>query len=194
MGNAQEKTLAKPKVGIDAFTKDIANNVVFPTKYYDNGGLTLRIAVDSLANVKLVSINPRDSVFFNEVKTIVENSEWVPGKVNEVKRTSIVTLPIKLNKTMLHKDYRKAEPKMGIIVLMKEIFHKIPKPKSSVAFKAKFIVSKEGQVSNVVITPFDEKIDSVLKTYLETTEWYPAIENDRPVQSVFTIPLTIKIN
>lgn len=193
ISNAQTKTTAQPKEGFEVFTQELIANVVFPEEYYLNGGMNLRIAVDSLSTVKLISISPRNVDFFSEVKPLVEGKEWVPATIDGVSKTSVITLPIKLNKQSVS-DNKKAQPKIGIRELMNEMVKKIQIHEKNLSFKAKFIITKEGKVTNVVISPFDKKNNDVLKNFLENTEWYPAIHNGKIVQSTFTLPITFKIN
>ena len=138
-------------------------------------------------------MSPRNVDFFNEVKPLVESKDWIPATIDGVYRTSVITFPIKLNKQSVPQN-KQAEPKIGIRELMNEVVKIIPRPKKDLSFKAQFIITREGKVTNVVINPFDEKINDILKQYLENTEWFPAIHNGKVVQSTFTLPITIKIN
>ena len=190
---AQQKTTAQPKEGYEVFTQQLIDNIVFPEEYYDSNGVNLRIAVDSPSTVKLISVSPRNVDFFNEVKPLVESKDWIPATIDGVNRTSVITFPITLNKQSVPQN-KKAEPKIGIRELMNEMVKIIPRPKKDLSFKAQFIITREGKVTNVVINPFDEKINDILKQYLENTEWFPAIHNGKVVQSTFTLPITIKIN
>ena len=190
---SQQKTTAQPKEGYEVFTQHLIDNIVFPEEYYDSNGVNLRIAVDSLSTVKLISVSPRNVDFFNEVKPLVESKDWIPATIDGVNRTSVITFPITLNKQSVPQN-KKAEPKIGIRELMNEMVKIIPRPKKDLSFKAQFIITREGKVTNVVINPFDEKINDILKQYLENTEWFPAIHNGKVVQSTFTLPITIKIN
>ena len=110
---AQQKTTAQPKEGYEVFTQQLIDSIVFPEEYYDSNGVNLRIAVDSLATVKLISVSPRNVDFFNEVKPLVESKDWIPATIDGVNRTSVITFPIKLNNQSVPQN-KKAELKIGI--------------------------------------------------------------------------------
>ena len=109
---AQQKTTAQPKEGYEVFTQQLIDNIVFPEEYYDSNGVNLRIAVDSLSTVKLISVSPRNVDFFNEVKPLVESKDWIPATIDGVNRTSVITFPITLNKQSVPQN-KKAEPKIS---------------------------------------------------------------------------------
>src|SRR5690606_30216593 len=95
--SAQTKELPQPKDGMEGFTKELVDNITFPELYHKNGGLTLRILVDSLSNVQLLTLRPYDAHFYMELKSFVENTEWLAGTIDGTAQTQVVSLPLKLN-------------------------------------------------------------------------------------------------
>ena len=193
---AQIKQAAKPEIGFEAFVKSMTDSVVFPQEYYDNGGLQLRIAVDSLSSVKLLSIKPQNELFFDEVKNIVHATKWIPQKIDDVAKTSVFVLPIKLTQEMQQNVYKKAEPREGIRDLMNNFIKKlnIGKMDGDYRFLITLFISKNGDVTNVQCIPYDKNIYEQVKDYFSIRKWYPAIDKGVPVDSKFNLPITFKQN
>jgi len=189
----QNKTFASPVIGLENFSEELIDAIVFPESYYENGGVTLRVAVDSLANTKLVTIKPYDADFYSELKYFVEQTKWTVGTVDNVAKTQIISVAIKLNKDAVGIT-RKASPVEGMQKFFDGLVRIVKDPGDIILgedLKAKFTITKDGEVKDVEFTPDHFLSGKDIKAYLRRTKWNPAYHNGVKVDSKFTLPIRI---
>lgn len=194
--HAQKKVAANPADGLETFSKELVDVIVFPHEYYENGGLTLRVSVDSVANVKLVTIKPYNAAFYSDLKMFVENTKWNPGSIDGKLKTQIISLPIKLNKEVVGIT-QKATPVKGMKEFFRGMIAAVNNPEDVIwreKFKAKFIVTKDGEVKDIEFYPPNQSLEYDIKPYLRRTKWNPAYHNGEEVDSSYTLPITIVVN
>ena len=196
--SAQTKELPQPKDGIEGFTKELVDNITFPEVYHKNGGLTLRILVDSLSDVKLLTLRPYDAHFYTELKPFVESTEWVAGTIDGTAQTQVVALPIKFNGGA-EERIQKPTPKIGLHGFFRGMVSSVKAPSGLVwedRYQAMFTVSKEGTVKDIDIFPVDgdENTKASIRSYLKKSKWNPAIENGKAIDAPYTLPIKIRLN
>lgn len=195
--NAQTKIAPVPKDGMESFVKELTDNIIFPESYYENEGLTLRISVDSVSNVKLVTLKPYNAEFYKELKLFVESTEWVSGTIDNVPNTQVISFPIKLI-TESNRSFQKASPKIGLYKFFDGMYHAVRIPENLIwkeKYRVIFIVTKEGDVKDIEFYPInsDKNFERDVKSYVRRTKWNPAYENGKPVESRFTLPIKLKV-
>ena len=194
--SAQTKELPQPKDGIEGFTKELVDNIAFPELYHENGGLTLRILVDSLSNVKLLTLRPYDAHFYTELKSFVENTEWTAGTIDGMAQTQVVSLPLKLNGET-EATTQKPTPKIGLYKFYDGMFYTVKTSDNIIwedRYQAMFTVTKEGTVKNIDIFPVDGNKDTKasIRSYLEKSKWNPAVKNGKAVDASMVLPIKIR--
>src|SRR5690606_17124481 len=73
------------------------------------------VVVDSLAKAKLTSLDPYSSLFYKELKTYIENTNWIAGTANGIENTQSILISVKLDKEKIA-NMQKAFPKEGLQV------------------------------------------------------------------------------
>lgn len=196
--NAQQNVEPYPKQGLEMFTKQLEEKLSIPYSYYENEGFTMQVHVDSLSNVKLTSLDPYAPLFYKELKKIVENTEWVAGKNNELENAQTILIPIKLDKGKIA-NMEKAYPKEGLNVFyesfVKYIFTTYYRSFKHSSYKIIFEVDEKGKINISEIKPADGAFRFEVTRFLErkTELWTPAKIDGKPVKSTFTLPIKFQL-
>ena len=191
IASAQTKIPPVPKDGMESFVKELTDNIIFPESYYENEGLTLRISVDSVSNVKLVTLKPYNAEFYKELKLFVESTEWISGTIDNIPKTQVISLEVKLN-NRAEKITQKASPKNGIADFysgMAKAIRSESISSSNIKYELKFVVTKTSEVKDIKVTPSNFDLEADLKLYLRKTQWNPAYHNGEAVNSTITFPI-----
>ena len=187
-----------PNQGIELLTKELEEKLSIPYSYYEKEGFTMQVTVDSLSNVKLISLDPYVSSFYKELKKFVENTEWVAGKNNGLENTQTVLIPVKLDKGKIA-SMEKAYPKEGLNAFyesfVKYIFTTYYRSFKYSSYKVIFEVDEKGKINISDIQPTDGGFKFEVTRFLErkTELWTPAKIDGKPVKSTFTLPIKFQL-
>ncbi len=192
--DAQENSAPFPTNGMELFLKNLEEKVSIPFSYYENEDFKIQVSVDSLAHVKLTSLDPYFSSFYKELKAYVENTDWVAGKNNGIKSTQSLLIPVKLDKEKIA-NMQKAYPKEGLNAFyeafVKYIFTTYYRSFKYSSYKVIFEVDEKGKININEIKPADNAFRFEATRFLErkTQLWTPAMIDGKPVKSTFTLPI-----
>ncbi len=191
---AQENQAPSPKNGMELFLNNLEQKVSIPFSYYEREGFTMHISVDSLATVKLTSLDPFTSSFYKELKAYVEQTSWVVEKTSSTELPKTFIVPVKLDKQKIA-NMQKAYPKEGLPAFyeafVKYIFTTYYRNFKFSSYKVVFEVDEKGKLRINEIKPDDGAFRFEATRFLErkTDLWTPAMIDGKPVKSTFTLPI-----